>query len=574
MNFAFDVGLVLDPGDPSTFKEATQGVEKEKWLPSAKDEVLNFLNRKAWKKKKRSKVFALGRKPVPVKWVFKKKLEQDKSTRYKSRIVVKGYMQIPGVDYSESFSPVVNDTTTRVVLGLTLHKQHELDDWICEMFDVEAAFLNATLDIPMYLEWPEGMVELGFITAEEEKDYVIQLMSSMYGNVDAALKWWKLFVKVAQGIKFDQGTKNVSQSVVDPCLLYMKDDDGELVLLIIVHVDDAVISGREKYVREFMRNFNKEYKITELGKMKKHLGIWYEWHEDAQGPYVKASTPELAASIVKKFVDVMGREPKEAATPGFPGKCLRKNEGEEVLKAEYMSLVGKCMYYVIKISPECANPIRELAQHLKSPGEEHWKALERFCGYVKRKPYHGLTFRKPRELRSISYADANYATDVETRKSVTGNLHTLGGMLTNWMSKTQNSVTLSTTESEYVSLSTCAQETVFTNMLLDEVAKCERPGVIYEDNTGAIFLVKNKQVGMRTKHIDVRAHFIRDLHGKDLRVIYEKTDENPSDLLTKNVTEKLHEKHTAEMVSGNLKCWREDVKFGDAVEGNWESSNR
>ena len=126
----------------------------------------------------------LGRKLVPCKWVFKIKNEQDGSKRYKSRLCVKGFHQIPGVDYTESFSPVATDATIQIMLLYTLWKYS--DGWRCKMFDVEAAFLNADLETPMYLKWPEAMYELGCITKHQLDNECIKLVRSMYGNVDAA----------------------------------------------------------------------------------------------------------------------------------------------------------------------------------------------------------------------------------------------------------------------------------------------------------------------------------------------------------------------------------------------------
>jgi hypothetical protein len=117
----FSATLTSDPGEPQTFREAVDGPAKEKGLPSTKAEVMNFINRDAWKKIERTLVSKLGRKTVPVKWIFKIKEEHHGGLRYKSRIVVKGYMQIPGVDFTESFSPVATDATIRMTIGIFLY---------------------------------------------------------------------------------------------------------------------------------------------------------------------------------------------------------------------------------------------------------------------------------------------------------------------------------------------------------------------------------------------------------------------------------------------------------------------
>ncbi len=124
---------------------------------------MNFIERGSWRKKLRSEVKDEGRKIIGAKWVCKRKDEQDGSVRHKGRIVSLGYMQIPGVDYTESFSPVGNDTSVRIVIGLSLFN----DDWVLEIIDVEAAFLEGDMEKTMYIEWPAGMVHLGFITEEE-----------------------------------------------------------------------------------------------------------------------------------------------------------------------------------------------------------------------------------------------------------------------------------------------------------------------------------------------------------------------------------------------------------------------
>ena len=144
---------------------------------------------------------------------------------------------------------------------------------------------------------------------------------------------------------------------------------------------------------------------------------------------------------------------------------------------------------------------------------------------------------------------------MDNRRSVTGLITTIGGMVTNWISKTQPIVTLSSTEAEYVALSVSAQDVKFQHMLLTEMCPDKPPPTarIHEDNTGAIFLSKNKQVGGRTKHIDVRHHFIRDLiHMKILEVVFVRSEENVADILTKHVSEILFKKHAEKLLAGHV----------------------
>ncbi|KAI2492351.1 GAG-pre-integrase domain [Fragilaria crotonensis] len=497
--------LTSDPGEPKTFKQAVEGREKDKWVPSAKAEINNFLSRDAWQKFPRKNLD--NRKPIPVKWIFKVKEEQDGSKRYKSRIVLKGYVMVP-VDYTESFSPVATDTTVRTAIAMALYRQDE--KWTVEMIDIEAAFLNAELesDKPVYAEWPEGMVDLGFITEGERQKYCIRLTRAMYGGVDVP----RLFMKTLY--KYLTGEMKMSQSEVDPCLYYWKDKAGNATLLAVVHVDDVALIGDKTNIEKFKTELKKRFNISDLGQLKKHLGVWYEWKKDDNGEiYVVASMNKLEEEIVSAYQETAGKPAKDAITPGFPGQHLTKNKGDTVKMTEYRSLVGKIMYLMTKLAPDIANPARELAQHLSNPGHEHWKALERLVGHIKMKPYEGLVYRRPKELRPISIVDSDYAKNIDDRKSISSGLHTLGGTLVHWESKTQHVVTLSSTEAEYISLAKGACENKFMMMMLDEVMRNPSEerliGKIYEDNLGAIYLVKNQHVGARTKHIDVRAHFIR-----------------------------------------------------------------
>ena len=129
---------------------------------SAISEVKQFLSRKAWIPTKRIVVKAKLRKPVPIKWLFKSKKEADGLIRLKYINVVKGYMQVPGVDFIDSFSPVTSDTSTRILIGLTLYYKYYW--WVAELCGMEAASLHPNMEVEMYIKWPEGIVDLGIIT--------------------------------------------------------------------------------------------------------------------------------------------------------------------------------------------------------------------------------------------------------------------------------------------------------------------------------------------------------------------------------------------------------------------------
>jgi hypothetical protein len=140
----------------------------------------------------------------------------------------------------------------------------------------------------------------------------------------------------------------------------------------------------------------------------------------------------------------------------------------------YRSIVGQNTYYATKIALEICNAVRELAGHLSNPGEEHWKALERCVEYLTSEGTKSLCLRKPRVLQSISDCDSDYAKDETDRKGISGQINTVGGMTTNWTSKKQNTVSLSSSVAEYQALSECVQESVFTQNLVEELTGKEK----------------------------------------------------------------------------------------------------
>ena len=147
----------------------------------------------------------MGKTILPTKLVFKIKQEHDNTLRYKSRLVSKGFYQIPGIDYTQSFSPVAMDTSIKIQFGITLYfmgRELELlgsdEELVIEMFDTEAAFLNSKQETPCFIEVPPVMVKLGMISQEEAAASAYQLLLSMYGNVDAALMYNKMYKQILQ----------------------------------------------------------------------------------------------------------------------------------------------------------------------------------------------------------------------------------------------------------------------------------------------------------------------------------------------------------------------------------------
>ena len=328
------------------------GPKAKWWTASAISEVNNFLGRKTWTFVPKS--HAKGRKLVGTKLVFKIKDEADGTLRYKTRIVTLGCMQIPGVDFTEKFSPVATDSSIRIVIALTLF-YWDSKGWRNMGLDVEAAFLEGKQVEPMYLKCPKVLAALGFMTYEQLEEYCIRLDGGMYGNVDAALRFFIEFVKVLKKV-------GMKQCLADPCVFYMRDESDGPKLIAVMTVDDCLMAGKPVDMKWLQDEVAKYFKITREMVVKKHLGIDYEWKRDGKGEiYAQCTMEKKANAIVAELEAFLGRAIKEWRTPGAPSTVLDKNDGEVVHQSEYRSFTGKLMFFGVKLGPKTSNAIRDLA---------------------------------------------------------------------------------------------------------------------------------------------------------------------------------------------------------------------
>ena len=305
----------------------------------------------------------------------------------------------------------------------------------------------------MFIELPEGLVEEGFLPKEEAEEHCIQLMNSMYGNVDAALR------------RILEKTENLTskeirmiQSRSDPCVFYKRDQHGEPALIVTMTVDDCAVGGTIESIDWLLNKIEQKFTITQGGQIRKHLGVDYTWLIDENDdPYIEVWMEKKRESIVKAYENWKGKICKVRKTPSAPGSYLKKNQGEITNIKEYRSFEGKIMFDATKVCPKIVNATRELATHMSNPGEEHWKAMEHLVGYIRGtigEP--AMILHKPKEMRAVSFVDASNANGVE-RRSVSGELNTVGGMISAFSSRTQKTTSMSSAESEYVAACSAAQ---------------------------------------------------------------------------------------------------------------------
>ena len=262
VNFVFNTSLNSDPGEPLTWEESQASPDKEWWSASATiAKFNNFLKRDSWMLKPKAVARKAGRKLIGTKLVFKKKEEADDKIHY---CMSKGFMQ-------KKFSPVATNQALFLLLALILY-YWDSKGWKAKGFDVEAAFLEGNLETPMYLDIPHALVDLGFITEKQYQECCIELGKGMYGNVDAALRFFIRFTQYLTSEKV-----GLIQSKVDPCVFFKKDTNGDSKLIVVLTVDDCVVGGKLDDIKALMDLVEEEFNITRNEVIKQHQGVDYLW---------------------------------------------------------------------------------------------------------------------------------------------------------------------------------------------------------------------------------------------------------------------------------------------------------
>jgi hypothetical protein len=318
------------------------------WIKSMHSELENFLSRDAWQFISR-KNLPPGRKTLRCRWIFKEKVDGTK----KSRSVIRGYEQIPGVDFVESYSPLASNTTIRVVLAISLWNGKIKRYWVTDMIDVEAAFLNALMDTDIFIEMPEGLLEYFLSKGKDMRDMIIKLTRAQYGLVQSPRLWMETFAKILIAL-------GLIQCKTDPCLFMMFHTDGTLEALVVVYCDDCIITGTQSAVTMIKKGISNSVKISDLGKLKRHLGVDYKYGTDEDGDYILSYMTDYIEAIVRDYDEYTESKCKEFSTPGASvTPPLRSTPEDEIINMEmFRSFVGRICLRAAKLSP----PFQMLAE--------------------------------------------------------------------------------------------------------------------------------------------------------------------------------------------------------------------
>eukprot|EP00795_Rhopilema_esculentum_P007133 gene7133-biopygen8536 len=271
--------------------------------------------------------------------------------------------------------------------------------------------------------------------------------------------------------------------------------------------------------------------MKDLGSLHFCLGVSVEQSEEG----VSLSQKQYIEKLLKRY-GLQDANP--VCTPLDPNVKLVADDGNSkpVDNVQYQSMIGSLLYAAIATRPDIAQAVGALSQFNSAPTEAHLTAVKRVFRYLKGTINLSLVYKKSESKEVTGFSDASWADDMQNRHSTTGNVFMMAGGAISWLSQKQSTVALSTVEAEYIALSKAAQEVVWLKQLFREIGDNVQPITIMEDNQGAISMTKNPVGHKRTKHIDIRYHFVREQVEKGTLLLkYCNTKEMLADLLTKSL---------------------------------------
>jgi hypothetical protein len=476
-------------------------------------------------------------KPLPAVWAFKRKRLPDWTIlKHKARLNVHGGKQKHGVNYWETYSPVVNWSTVRLTMILSLLKHFK-----CRQVDFVQAFTQAPIDCPVFMEIPAGytiqdnkLVFTGVHHKATDKTHVLKLLKNMYGLKQAGCNWYNTLTDMLLKSGF-------CQSSIDKCLFIRHN------CIVIVYVDDCLLfSPHESILDEVITSLNKQFKITSSNSIDTYLGLAVTHNPDGT---ITLHQPGL----IDKVITLCGLEAEsnEHLTPAdkilFPaleGDAPRQHNWS------YRQVIGILNYIAATSRPDITFAVHQCARFSHNPNRNHEIAVRRIVRYLKGTRDKGYILR-PTETPTIDcYADADFAgswtletsDNPDSVKSRTGYLITFAGCPILWSSKLQSEIALSTTEAEYIALSQAMRDLIPMRTIMHEmstvfgytVQQAITHSTVFEDNKGCVDLIAAPTMRPRSRHISIKYHHFREHVRKGLiRIRWISTDMQLADIFTK-----------------------------------------
>ncbi|WVZ85267.1 hypothetical protein U9M48_032214 [Paspalum notatum var. saurae] len=423
---------------------------------------------------------------VSGKWVYRHKLKPDRSLdRYKARWVLRSFSQQEGIDFDQTFSPVIKPATIRVVLSLALAA-----NWSVRQLDVKNAFLHGHLTETVYAQQPSGFVD------STKPDFVCRPNRSLYGLKQAPRAWFTRFTSFLKQIGF-------TASVSDPSLFIFK--NGSDTAYLLLYVDDIILTtSSPSLTSRIVGSLRSVFSMTDMGDLHYFLGIAVT--HSSNGFFL--SQQKYANEILER---ANMHNSKPCSTPIDTQRKLSSNSGDPFSDPTlYRSLAG-ALQYLTFTHREITHAVQQVCLHMHDPRDFHFALIKRILHYIKGCTEFGLHLSRFPCDQLLAYSEADWAGCPDTRKSTSGFCIFLGSNLLSWSSKRQHTVSRSSAEAEYRAVANAVAEMCWLRQLLCELHHpLKKATVVYCDNISAVYLSSNPVQHQRTKHIEIDLHFVRE----------------------------------------------------------------
>ena len=320
--------------------------------------------------------------------------------------------------------------------------------------------------------------------------------------------------------------------------LFLKRSSQGMFLLVCLYVDDLIFTGNDETLfSSFKHSMMKEFEMTDLGRMRYFLGL--EVLQRSDGTFV--CQKKYAQEVLERFNMADCNVVFNPIVPGF--KLDEDSAGMAVDNTLYMQMIGSLMY-LTSTRPDIMFVVSLLSRYLAHPTEIHLQAVKRVLRYIKGTLTYGIFYKQGGNKELLAYTDSDYAGDLEDRKSTSGFSFLLSSGAVSWSSKKQPVVTLSTTEAEFIVVASCACQALWLRRMLEKLNHASTGAtVMYCDNSSTIKLSRNPVMHGRSKHIDVRFHFLRNLTRDGVvTLLHCHSQDQLADIMTKPLTRVAFEK--------------------------------
>jgi hypothetical protein len=399
--------------------------------------------------------------------------------------------------------------------------------------DVKAAYLNGVLKEEIYMEPPPGF--------DVPEGMVLHLIKAVYSTKQGGRVW---YLDVKETLEEMGYVRTSADHAVFICYR-----DG-IVSIIIIYVDNfGIASNSLESIEKDKEELKKRYQMTDLGEINWILGVHVTRNREAGT--ITLSQEKYIEDVLRHFKK---SDARPISTPVLANEHLAKLPSPEIDVKSYQSTLGTLMYPMLGTRPDITYAVAALGHHAANPSPEHQRALDRLFHYLKATKDHTLTFRQggSSSLTLQGFANADWASNINDRKSTSGYVFMLAGGAISWSSKKQGCVALSSTEAKYVAAAHAAKEAIWLRRLLTELLQpLSSPMTLFVDNQSTIAIAKNLEFHDQTKHIEVRHHYLRQkVEDNKIILTYVPTNAQPANALTKGLTRKKHKKFALEMGLG------------------------